>query len=175
VDQVLLFAFMKDGKKKYGLCAVTVDDVFENLRKSILAILKNDGFCVECRLDANLPPVLGNRQALVRCVQNLIENAAKYSGDSRWIGISAEVDEVDSKERGVKIIVADRGGGIAQSDLPNIFEPFYRSPAAVSAQIHGNGLGLSVVMHIVNEMRGTISVTSELGKGSVFTLHLRKA
>lgn len=175
VDQVLLFASIRDGKKRYSLSAVTVNEVFESLRESILMILGNDGFCVECRLANNLPPVLGNRQALTRCLQNLIENAAKYSGDSRWIGVSAEIDEISHKERRIKIVVADRGLGIAESELPNVFEPFYRSPDAIAAQIHGSGLGLSVAMQIVKEMRGSLSVTSEVGKGSIFTLSLKAA
>ena len=175
VDQVMLFASMKDGKNRYDLSKVTIDEVFETLRKSILTILGDDGFCVECRLASNLPPVLGNRQALARCLRNLIENAAKYSGDSRWIGVSAEIDETGHTERRIKIVIADRGVGIAESDLPNVFEPFYRSPDAIAAQIHGNGLGLSVAMQIAKELRGSLSVTSEVGKGSVFTLRLKAA
>jgi len=175
VDQVLLFASMRDGKKKYCLSPVAIDDVFESLRKSFLAILGNAGFHFDCRLDDNLPPVLADPQALARCLQNLIENAAKYSGDSKWIGVSAERDDFDRKNAGIKITVADHGVGIAPSDLPKIFEPFYRSPAVIAAQIHGNGLGLSVASDIVKEMGGRLSVTSEVGKGSVFTLHLRVA
>jgi signal transduction histidine kinase len=175
VDQVLLFASMRDGKKKHPLSPVAIYDVFESLRKTFLAILGNAGFHVDWRLDDNLPPVLADPQALARCLQSLIENAAKYSGDSKWIGVSAERDDFGRKDAGIKIMVADHGVGIDPSDLPNIFEPFYRSPAVIAAQIHGNGLGLSVARDIVKEMGGRLSVTSEVGKGSVFTLHLRVA
>ena len=175
VEQVLLFASTKDGKKKYHLSAVELDDVFENLRRTILVIVAHNGFHVDCRLDEQLPPVLGNKQALARCLQNLIENAAKYSGNSRCISVSAERDEIDRNEQGIKIMVTDHGVGIDQSELPHIFEPFYRSPSAIASQIHGNGLGLSVAKNIVKEMGGRLSVTSEVGKGSVFTLRLRIA
>ena len=175
VDQVLRFASMKDRKNQYSLSAVGLHDLFDSLRSTIFAILENDGFHVDCRLDDHLPPVLANKQALARCLQNLLENAAKYGGDSRWIGLSAEIEEIDRDAQGVKIMVADHGLGIEPSDLLNIFEPFYRSPAAIAAQIHGNGLGLSVASHIMKDMGGRLSVRSEVGKGSVFTLHLNIA
>lgn len=175
VDQILLFASMKDGKKKYHLTAVRLPDVLEGLRKTTLAILGKAGFDVECRLEKNLPCVLGDQHALRRCLQNLIENAAKYSGESRWIGVSAELDESNKDGAEVRITVADRGVGIDPSELQHIFDPFYRGPGAIAAQIHGTGLGLSVVKHIIRQMRGRLSVTSEVGKGSVFTLHLQVA
>ncbi len=174
VDQVMLFASMRDGTKQYCPTPVAIRDVFERL-KTFLVILESAGFHFDCRLDDNLPPVLADPEPLARCLQNLIENAAKYSGDSKWVRVSAERDDFDRKNAGVKIMVADYGVGIDQSDLQNIFEPFYRSPAVVAAQIHGNGLGLSIARDIVKEMGGRLSVSSEVGKGSVFTVHLRVA
>jgi signal transduction histidine kinase len=73
----------------------------------------------------------------------------------------------------VWISVEDSGIGISRSELSNIFEPFYRSPVATAAQIHGTGLGLFVAKHIAEAMGGRLSVTSEVGVGSVFTLQLR--
>jgi len=175
VDQILLFASMKDGKKKYHLTAVRLSDVVESLRKTTLPILGKAGFHVEYLLEEGLPCVLADQQALLRCLRNLIENAAKYSGESRWIGISAELDEPGSGDAGIRITVADRGVGIDSSELQHIFEPFYRSPGAIAAQIHGSGLGLAVVEHIVKEMGGRLSVNSEVGIGSAFTAHLQVA
>ena len=175
VDEILLFASMKDGKKKYHLTAVRLSDVVESLRKTTLAILGKAGFHVECLLEEDLPCVLADQQALLRCLRNLIENAAKYSGESRWIGISAELDESGSGDAEIRITVADRGVGIDSSELRHIFEPFYRSPGAIAAQIHGSGLGLAVVKHIVREMGGRLSLNSEVGIGSAFTVHLQVA
>jgi len=175
VDQILLFTAMKDGKKKYQLTAVTISDVMDGLRKTTVTILAAEGFDVELRIDGNLPPVLADRQALVRCLRNLIENALKYSGDSRWIGISAELEEPSNPEAGIRITVADHGFGIEPSELQHIYEPFYRGSRAIAAQIHGSGLGLSVVTHIVNEMHGRLSVSSRIGEGTSFVLHLQVA
>jgi signal transduction histidine kinase len=71
--------------------------------------------------------------------------------------------------------VADRGIGIDRSDLAHIFDPFYRSPRVNAAQIHGTGLGLSLAKKIAEAMGGKLSVISDLGVGSTFTLHLQIA
>ena len=71
--------------------------------------------------------------------------------------------------------VEDHGIGIGRSELKDIFEPFYRSSEARAAQIHGTGLGLSLARHLAEAMGGRLSVRSEIGLGSVFTLHLQLA
>jgi two-component system phosphate regulon sensor histidine kinase PhoR len=99
-------------------------------------------------------------------------NAAKYSGKSRWIGISADIYDSSKSRREIRISVTDHGVGISSVELSQIFEPFYRSPRVLAAQIHGTGLGLAVAKHIVEAMGGRVSVVSQLDVGSVFTLHL---
>ena len=86
---------------------------------------------------------MGDLPALSQCLQNLITNALKYGGDKRWIGIRAERTARGGTGGEIQISVSDRGMGVASSDLPHIFEPFYRSSSVAAAQIHGTGLGLS--------------------------------
>jgi signal transduction histidine kinase len=72
----------------------------------------------------------------------------------------------------VQITVADRGAGIAASDLPHIFKPFYRSPSVVAAHVHGTGLGLTLARRLAEAMKGDLTVTSLPGRGTSFTLRL---
>ena len=77
-------------------------------------------------------------------------------------------------ERGqeIQISIEDKGLGIEPSELPHIFEPFYRSAAVTAAQIHGTGLGLALATRMAQAMGATITVSSTPGQGSTFTLHV---
>jgi signal transduction histidine kinase len=103
-------------------------------------------------------------------VQNLIVNAVKYGGPDGWVGIRAERGE--GRRREVRIVVEDHGPGIPGDELPHIFDPFYRGADAVSRQVHGNGLGLALVQQIVVAHGGQVSVSSQPGAGSTFTIIL---
>ncbi len=118
-----------------------------------------------------LPPVLVDLSALRSCVANLIANAVKYGDSGRWVRVAA-VAASGRKGPEVQISVADKGMGIASADLPHIFEPFYRGADAQARQIHGNGLGLSIVKGIVEAHGGSVSVQSVHGQGSTFVVHL---
>jgi signal transduction histidine kinase len=170
VDQVLLFAVVRAGKLAYTLQPLTVEQLLEDVRNHTLPIASAAGFKLEFEIPAETVFVSGELKALSRCLQNLVGNAMKYSGQSRWIGVSVEFDRLDKQE--VRINVKDRGVGISPTELQQIFRPFYRSPEVVSAQIHGTGLGLSVARQMAESMGGRISVNSKVGTGSTFTLHL---
>src|SRR5262249_57657133 len=109
--------------------------------------------------------VKADAAALSRAIQNLLSNAMKYGGDSRWIGLSAEpVKTIDGEE--VQIRVSDRGLGIAPSEQERVFEPFYRGKEAQAAQIRGNGLGLSLVKHILAAHGGPLTLPSNARQGN---------
>ena len=135
-------------------------------------LIRKNGFVLEQHVQPDLPKVMGDLSALSQCLQNLVTNALKYGEEGRWISISARAEESkDPRGREVRISVQDRGKGIDRSELPRIFEPFYRSPAAVAGQVHGTGLGLPIAS-IAEAMGGRLSVKSEVGVGSVSTVHL---
>jgi signal transduction histidine kinase len=128
------------------------------------------GFTIEQNVEAGLPLVQANAQALSQSLENLIRNAVKYSGQNRWIAVSAGRGGKESRD--VTITVEDRGPGIDGDDLPHIFDPFYRGKLALAAQIHGSGLGLSLTKEAFEAMDGSIEVRSSPGKGSAFTIRL---
>jgi signal transduction histidine kinase len=175
VNQILMFASTRDGKSRYMLRPLAVQEVLDVVLQNVSELIRGGGFEVEQEIEKGLPPVKGDPSAMSQCLQNLVVNAVKYSGDARWIGIRAAVERRKDGSAGIAISVQDRGIGIASDEMPRIFEPFYRSPSVALAQIHGTGLGLPLAKSMAEAMGGSLSAVSELGVGSVFTLHLAVA
>lgn len=167
VERILLFAATRQGRLRYTLCPVQIHEVIDAALASTAGLIEAGHFTVECDIEEELPPVVGDAAALSQCVQNLITNALKYGNEQRWIGIRASAHEQE-----VQISVSDRGIGIDAAALPHIFEPFYRSPSVKAAQIHGTGLGLPLSQSIAEAMNGRLTVTSAPGRGSTFTLYV---
>jgi two-component system phosphate regulon sensor histidine kinase PhoR len=117
-----------------------------------------------------LPRVMADQGRLEQVVVNLLENAIKYTSEGGTVRLFTE----DSGEF-VRVSVADTGIGIPFKDLPRIFERFYRVDEARTREQGGTGLGLAIVKHIVQLHGGDVSVTSEPGRGSVFSFTIKKA
>jgi signal transduction histidine kinase len=175
VNQILLFASTQESHERFVIRSLEVPPIISSALESTSAAVGEAGFIVEQQIAPLLPRVLADPTALSQCLQNLIANAVKYGGEERWIRICAREGEGPDRTPEVIVSVEDKGIGIDEQDLPRIFEPFYRSPAVASSQIHGTGLGLSVAKSIADAIGGRLSVVSRLGVGSTFTLHLPAA
>ena len=172
VEQILLFAAIREGQQRYSLRPLEVPEILDAALSGTSGLIRTAGFHVEQQVEPNLPQIVGDLPALSQCVQNLITNALKYGSEQKWIGIQARLAEHGMTGKEVQISVSDRGIGIAPEELRHIFEPFYRSPSVTAAQIHGTGLGLPLAKSIVEAMQGQLTVRSTPGRGSTFTLHL---
>jgi signal transduction histidine kinase len=115
----------------------------------------------------DLPVVFADPDLLSRAVENLVSNALKYGAPGTAIHVSARLSSDD-----LLISVQDHGSGIAPRDIHRIFEKFYRVPRAENADVPGTGLGLPLVREIAELHGGSITVASDIGTGSVFTLSI---
>jgi two-component system phosphate regulon sensor histidine kinase PhoR len=115
----------------------------------------------------DLPPALADGRALEQVLTNLVDNAVKYCVEGATITLRAIAEESR-----VVISVEDTGPGIESRHLPRLFERFYRVDASRSRELGGTGLGLSIVKHLVEAMRGTVSVDSAPGRGTRFSFTL---
>jgi signal transduction histidine kinase len=175
VDRVLLFASMRSGKETYNIRPLEVTEILRSVRDETSALVSEESFVIEEHVEIAVPRVMADIYAVRGCLENLITNAVKYSRADRFIRISANREWDQNGSDKVAISVQDHGVGIRNSELEQIFKPFYRCPEAIDAQIRGTGLGLCLAKHLAEAMGGSLSVVSEFGVGSVFTLHLPAA
>ncbi len=138
----------------------------EQIRKTIL-LLENDWSKKNLDLDIDMQDVmyLGNEEMLQQVWINLISNAIKFSHDGGLLRVCLEKDGGFAN-----VEITDNGAGISEEALPRIFEKFYQGDPSHSKQ--GNGLGLAIVKQILQSCGGEISVESEVGKGTRFTVRL---
>ncbi|MEO8539057.1 MAG: HAMP domain-containing sensor histidine kinase [bacterium] len=108
-----------------------------------------------------------NPDLIYRCLFNLVDNAIKYSGSGRAVVVTTDASGLKAN-----IQVADNGPGINPDELPRIFDRFYRVDKGRARREGGTGLGLAIVKELVESQEGSVSATSELGKGSTFTITL---
>jgi signal transduction histidine kinase len=174
VERVLQYAGIESGLGYGARSPLAPKEILESAIGNVLPLLGPDKITIDRQIPEGLPPVIGDAAALRSAVQNLVANAVKYGGTDRWVGIKAEHAR-QGRTSEVRITVSDHGPGIPANELPHIFDPFYRGGDAMAQQIHGNGLGLSLVKRIVNAHGGQVSVVTRPGMGSAFTIALPAA
>ena len=167
VERVLQLAGLAAGRSPASLALVPGHVLVSDALAAVTQSADTAGVTLERQIPEALPSVRGDAGALGSALQNVIGNAVKYSGEARWVGLSAQVAGSI-----LRIAVTDRGLGISADDRKHIFEPFYRGREAVSRQIQGSGLGLHLVQRIIEAHGGKVTVQSEPGRGSTFTIEL---
>ena len=146
------------------MTVVKLDElVRENLEQMAL-IGKKHKIAIECDICQPIE-VVGNTRRLSEVLLNLLDNAIKYNRDGGTVTVSLTA----GGEQAV-LKISDNGIGIPREDQDKIFERFYRVDKARSREYGGSGLGLAIVKWIVDEHNGSISVSSDPGKGSCFTI-----
>ena len=168
VENILSFSRMDDGRTPYRLEPLDPTGWLRDVSEEFQGQVADAGFTIEASIPDALPPIVADRDALTTAVHNLLDNAVKYSRESRTVQIEAAANG-----DGLTIAVRDRGAGIRDADRPRIFEKFYRGDGELTERVKGVGLGLSLVQHIVTAHGGTVDVESREGAGSTFTIRLK--
>lgn len=165
VNKILNFSKIEAGKWKYNFVIKDLTEIVAKVYETYKFHLTNSGFEFEIETTKDL--LIGNydEETISEAVINLIDNAVKYCGDRKYVKL-----KTGKNTNGFFLEVIDHGIGISLEEQKKIFDKFYR---VTSGEIHntkGTGLGLTLVQHIVEAHKGSISLKSEPGNGSTFTL-----
>jgi len=166
-DNILGLAKIEAGRAAFAFDRIDISALLSEVVTAIQDRVRHEGFAIGLEAEAALPPLAADLTAMAQALTNLIDNAVKYSGDSRKVSVRAFLDGED-----IAIAVRDFGIGIKKEDVPRLFERFFRGGDELTRTVKGSGLGLTLVKEIVEAHQGKIHVESEPGKGSVFTIRL---
>jgi two-component system, OmpR family, phosphate regulon sensor histidine kinase PhoR len=135
-------------------------------------LARDRGVEINVAVPADELTVLGDRDELIRALENLVENALKYGAGGKRVDITASRGQTRASGSEARIAVRDYGPGIPSEHLPRLTERFYRVDVADSRSQGGTGLGLALVKHVLNRHAGRLTIESTLGEGATFTMHL---
>ncbi len=167
IDNILDFSRIDDYRKKYEFTDLDLDKLIREFIKSIGEMIRETGFEIIYTCPVKMPVIKGDRNAILQVLYNLVDNAIKFSGESRKIDI-----DLVCKDNEIMLSVKDYGIGISAKDQEKIFERFYRSRESQRSGIRGSGIGLTIVKKIVEDLGGHLYVESMPGKGSTFTVNI---
>ena len=171
IEETLAFARMQATALALKTDPVSPEQIVETALTNCERELREAGMEAELHVAPDLPLVDLDARLMTRCMENLIQNAAKYAASGRWMAIGIRKANRPAGER-VQISVEDRGPGISSADLPHIFEPFYRGNQGEASQVPGVGLGLTLVKRIVEAHHGTVEAQSSEITGTSFFVFL---
>lgn len=166
INDVLDMERMESGAFQVKKEPQRLGEILHECYESLLLMAHQKGLELRLKLPDPTPWVLGERSRLEQIFVNLLSNAIKYT-DKGFIEIT-----VETADGAVKISVRDTGIGISEDEQGKLFQKFYRTDASLASREKGTGLGLAITRGLVEAHGGTVSVSSEPGKGSVFTVVL---
>jgi signal transduction histidine kinase len=168
INNILDFSKIESSQKKYVFETIDLQEVVQETLRTFDVRLKQDGFSLTfLPAEAPLSPVFVDREAIGQAFINLLDNAVKYSGSSKGIGV-----RMGQQNGWVSLSVTDHGIGIPHEEQGKIFDKFYRVSTGLVHNVKGSGLGLSLVKHIVEAHGGKVTVQSQPGRETVFTICL---
>jgi signal transduction histidine kinase len=164
IDNLLAYASMSDVKQAYSFEELSATDLVERALEAFDGRLVATGVEVKVDVPTGLPKVRADSQSMLQVLDNIIDNALKYSPGGNPISIRGYADK-----HSVHIDVTDRGIGIAKAEIPKVFRKFYRAHGAPAT---GSGLGLAIARRVMDDHGGSIRIESVEGEGTTVSVSL---
>lgn len=169
IDQFFTLAKLEAGDKKLGMDKININELCRETVLGFYEILIQKDFEVEISIPEQAVFVMGDRDAVDRILCNLLSNAIRYGSDGKYMGFFLR-EENDF----VCIDIVDKGKGIEKQFAASVFERLYTMEDSRSRSIQGNGLGLTIARNLANQMGGDVTLESEPGVQTVFTVRLKR-
>jgi len=168
IERLLDWGRMEAGRKIYDLRPIAASSIVDGAVRAFAPYRFGSGLGFTVEVVDDLPQLLGDKDALVDAVLNLLSNARKYGGEPPVVSLRAFREGTDA----LVVEVKDNGDGIASPEHRRIFDKFYRIDDRLSRTREGSGLGLAIVKHVVRAHAGRVTVESSKGHGSTFRVVL---
>lgn len=174
INDVLDMSKIESGQTLLNITEFNMVDTIEEVYTIVLPQIKAKGQSIELHTRGNLPgKILGDKTRMNQILLNLLSNSVKYTPEGGKISLTLEGLKLNTRKRArIRFTVADNGYGMSRDFIKNIFDPFAREDTECKKEIRGTGLGMPITKNIVDLMGGTITVQSEPGRGSTFTVDL---
>lgn len=172
INNILDMARIEAGRKELILEPIDLVDVINAVESVVQPLVEKKEINFSTKVQYDVPLIEGDRDSIRSIVENLISNAIKFTPKGGKIKVWVVYD---SQKKEVLITVQDNGIGIKKKDQPYIFEKFVQSDSSIQRQFGGSGLGLALTKELTELHGGWIKVSSEYGKGSIFTVGLPAA
>ena len=168
IDNFLTFSRMERNKQAFAMARTSPAAIARDAAEAVKTKFSKGQCWFEVNIHDDLPDVTADRDAMVTVLVNLLDNSYKYSYDDKRIELS-----VSSEDGSVSFCVSDNGTGMSRRAVKKIFKRFYQVDRSLARHAEGCGLGLSIAKFIVDAHKGSITVSSKSGEGSIFTVRLR--
>jgi two-component system phosphate regulon sensor histidine kinase PhoR len=165
INNVLDFAWIENGTRQYTFKSVSLNRIVRKTVDILGYQIRMEGFKVEVKLSSDESYIYADSDAVIQVLTNLIGNAIKFSVKQKHLSISTF-----RSENYFCVEIRDKGIGIKEEDLRNLFKPFFRSRIAGDKKIGGTGLGLSIIKHVMDAHKVKIDVESVPDEGTSFIL-----
>jgi signal transduction histidine kinase len=168
IETTLMFSGIESNKKRIKFEKISLNNIIERAIANCTSSANEKNIEIILNINDDIPEIYGDEYSLITAFQNIILNAVKFNNMYGTLNISLLHKNNDKR---ILIIFEDNGLGISKKDLPHIFKPFYRGKEALESNIHGNGIGLSIVKNVLDMHNAKINAESNLNYGTKFTIY----
>ncbi|MBN1486351.1 MAG: PAS domain-containing protein [Anaerolineae bacterium] len=171
IESILQFSRLDLGKVQFDFTQLDINDLLSDLVTDRETLFTGQGLHLQLQVTPDLPPIQGDSQRLGQVFTNLLTNALNYTSPGGFVFVETGCEEWDNS-KWVTVVVQDTGMGISQDEQQIIFERFKRGNASQYLNVPGTGLGLAISKQIIELHQGRITLESQVGEGSKFTVWL---